>query len=146
MKFDEAIKREIIMDNYQRPAHHGLIEDASYLKIHMASESCIDDLHIQLKVVDHKIVDGRFDGVACAISTSSTSMMLKLIMGKSVEEAKHLINEYTKMVQGEAYESDELEEANALDTLYKQANRIKCGLIGVQGVMSLIQESEAQND
>lgn len=146
MKFNEAIKREIIMDNYQHPSCHGLKDDPSYLKIHLASESCIDDIHLQLKIENNLVVDGLFDGEACAISTSSTSIILKLVIGKTLGEAKKIIEEYTKMVSGEVYDDELLEEANAFDTLYKQANRIKCGLIGVQGVLSLITESETKDE
>lgn len=146
MKFTEAIKREIIMDNYQHPSHHGLKGDDTYLHKHMASESCIDDIHLQLKVENGMVVDGYFDGEACAISTSSTSIILKMVVGKTIDEANYIINEYTKMIDGKEYDEELLEEANAFNSLFKQANRIKCGLIGVEGIQALIEESESNNE
>ncbi|MFI3284777.1 MAG: SUF system NifU family Fe-S cluster assembly protein [Erysipelotrichaceae bacterium] len=146
MKFDENIKREIILDHYQHPTHHGLCNREDYLRIHMASESCIDDIHVELKIENDVIVDGKFDGVACAISTSSTSIMLDLVIGKTCQQALEIINAYTLMVNGKEYDDELLEEANAFDTLHKQANRIKCGLIGIQGIQGLIKESESADE
>ena len=73
---DPMVLREIIMDHYQYPHNHKLTDDAGYHQVHMASESCIDDITVQSKINPAgSIEDVRFDGVACTISTSSTSIM-----------------------------------------------------------------------
>ena len=82
---DNNLKREIILDNYQDPMNRGLVEDDSYIKVNTNSESCIDDLDVMMKIVDGKIEDIRFDGEACAISTSATYIMIRILIGKSVE-------------------------------------------------------------
>ena len=89
---DPEILRELIMDHYQYPHNHKLTEEADYKSVHMASDSCIDDITVQSKIKDGKIEDIRFDGVACTISTASTSMMTDLLKGKTVEEAWELSN------------------------------------------------------
>ena len=73
---DNNLRREIILDNYQEPMNRGLIDDDSYLKINTNSESCIDNLDYMMKIEDNKIIDIRFDGEACAISTSASSIMI----------------------------------------------------------------------
>ncbi|MGB4985370.1 MAG: SUF system NifU family Fe-S cluster assembly protein [Erysipelotrichaceae bacterium] len=136
------ILRQIILDNYQYPNNKGLVEDDRYKKIHMASDSCIDDLFIQVLIEDDMIKDVRFDGVGCAISTASTSIISELIKGKSVNDAKNIINEYYKMVDNQEADYDILEEAYAFVNVGKQANRIKCATIGINGMSSLIKEFE----
>ena len=64
---DPEILRELIMDHYQYPHNHKLTEEADYKSVHMASDSCIDDITVQSKIKDGKIEDIRFDGVACTI-------------------------------------------------------------------------------
>ena len=91
---DPEILRELIMDHYQYPHNHKLTEEADYKSVHMASDSCIDDITVQSKIKDGKIEDIRFDGVACTISTASTSMMTDLLKGKTVEEAEAIIHQY----------------------------------------------------
>ena len=79
---DENFRREIILDNYNDPMNRGLIEDDSYLKTRTNSESCIDDLNFMMKIEDDTVKDIRFDGEACAISTSATSIMIRSLIGK----------------------------------------------------------------
>lgn len=142
---DPDILRELIMDHYKYPHHHSLTKENGYLQKHMASESCIDDITVQAKINEGVIEDVRFDGVACTISTASTSMMTDLLIGKTVEEAKAIIHEYFMMIDGKEYDADVLQEAVAMQNVYKQANRIKCATIGWNAIQSLL-ESESSNE
>ena len=88
------------------------------------------------------IEDIRFDGVACTISTASTSIMSELLKGKSREEAQAIIAQYMAMVDGQNYDEELLQEAVAFHTVGKQANRIQCATIGWRAVKALLAESE----
>ena len=139
---DAAFLRELILDHYKYPHNHGLKETGDYLSRHMASESCIDDITVQLKIDDGRISDVRFDGVACTISTASTSMMSDLLIGKDLKEAKAIIAEYFKMIDNQDYDPEVLSEAVAFQNVYRQANRIKCATIGWKAMQEMIDESE----
>ncbi len=139
---DNEIKREIMLDHYSNPNNKKAINDDRYKSVHNASESCIDDITVYMLAENGVIVDCKFDGVACTISTSSTDIMCDLVIGKSFIEAKKIINEYYKMIDEKPFDEDTLEEANCFDTLYKQANRIKCGTIGIHAIEELINEYE----
>ncbi len=140
---DPAVLRELIMDHYQYPHNHGLVENnENYKSVHMASDSCIDDITVQSKIKDGKIEDIRFDGYACTISTASTSMMTDLLKGKTVEEARKIMANYFAMVDHKEYDPDILDEAVAMQNVYKQANRIKCATIGWKAMEEMIDESE----
>ena len=132
------VLRQLIMEHFQHPHNHGLKQEEGYQEVHMAAESCIDDLFIQIKIENGIVEDVCFDGTACAISTASTSIMGELIKGKTVEEAQHIISEYNKMIDQEEYDVDILEEAYAFHTVGKQANRIKCAKIGIDGYSELL--------
>lgn len=138
---DPMVLRELIMDHYQYPHNHELTDDASYASVHMASDSCIDDITVQSKIVDGIIEDIRFDGVACTISTASTSMMTDLLKGKKIDEANEIIDNYFNMIDAREYDPDVLEEAVAMKNVYKQANRIKCATIGWKAIREMIDES-----
>lgn len=139
---DDFLKREILLDHYTNPHNKGLVDDERYHLIHNASDSCIDDIKVQMLVEDGIIKDVRFDGIGCTICFASTSIMSELIKGKTLTEAKSIIGEYMNMIEEKPYDSDVLEEANAFDTLYKQANRIKCGTIGIKAMKELIKSYE----
>lgn len=140
---DPMVLRQIIMDHYEYPRNHELSEEKGYLSRHMASASCIDDIHVQAKLNGNVIEDIRFDGVACTISTASTSIMSELLQGKTTDEAKTIIDAYYAMINGESYDSELLQEAVAFHTVGKQANRIKCATIGWEAMKQIIEEGEA---
>ena len=139
---DKELKREIMLDHYSNPNNKMKISDDRYKSIHNASESCIDDITVYMLVEDGIIKDVKFDGIGCTICTSSTDIMCDLVTGKSLSKAKEIINEYYNMVDEKPFDEDKLDEANAFDTLYQQANRIKCGTIGIHAIEDLIKEYE----
>lgn len=131
---DENIKRSIILENYQNPTNKGLIDDDGYIRINMNSESCIDEIDLMIKVEDGIIKDIRFDGESCAICTSSTSIMINTLIGKPLDEAKDIIQNFENMIDEKQYDPNMLGEANAYDDIYKQANRKKCALLSWWGI------------
>ena len=126
---DDNLRREIILENYQNPDNRGLIDDDSYLKVNTNSESCIDNLDFMMKVEDGIIKDIRFDGEACAISTSATSIMIRSLIGKNVDEVKKILTNYKNMINEEKYDSELLGELNVYDQICKQPNRKNCALL-----------------
>ena len=126
---DSNIRREIILDNYQDPMNRGLVEDDTYLKVNTNSESCIDNLDYMMKIEDGVVKDIRFDGEACAISTSATSIMIRSLIGKSVEEVRKILENYDNMIHEKEYDKELLGELNVYDEISKQPNRVHCALL-----------------
>ena len=91
---DNNLKREIIIDNYENPYHKELVNEDNFLKANTHNESCIDNIDLYVKLDGDIIKDAYFDGEACAISTSATSIMLKKIIGMNIESARELMKEY----------------------------------------------------
>ena len=126
---DNNIKRTIILDNYENPYNKGLTNDKDYCIVNANNESCIDNFDLEIKVENNVIKDMHFDGEGCAISTSSTSIMLKLLIGKTIDEAIKIIEEYEKMIDEKEYDENILEEAIVYSDVYKQPSRKKCALL-----------------
>lgn len=139
---DPLIRREIILDHYQNPKNKGLKEDDTYIRVRTNNTSCIDDLTIMIKVENGKIKDICFDGDACAISTSATSIMISSFIGKTKEEAKKLLQEYESMIDEKAYDSTLLGELNVYEDIYKQPNRKKCALLPFRAIHEILENQE----
>ena len=90
---DPELRREIILDNYSNPENKSRPEEKDYILVNSNNESCIDNIDIWVKIKDDLIEDIKFDGEACAISTASTSIMTKELIGKTIEEAEKFIEE-----------------------------------------------------
>jgi nitrogen fixation NifU-like protein len=131
MEHSNTFYNEIVTDHNLHPGHKQAIEGANY-ELEGVNPSCGDDIVLQLKVEDGKIVDGGFVGDGCAISQASADMMLDLVIGKSVEEAKHLSDIFLRMIKGNITdeEREELEEAGVLQDISHMPARVKCAVLG----------------
>ena len=135
---DPNLKREIILDNYSNPFHKEVKED--YLKANANNVSCIDNINIYVKIIDDKIVDATFDGEACAISTASTSIMLKSIIGMKIEEAKEYIENFDHMIYEKDYDKEKMGEALVFDDICKQESRKTCATLPYRGLEKIIKD------
>ena len=132
--------RSIIMDHYSNPQNKHQPPKEGYEKVHMHSDNCIDDLDIYLKVVDGKVVDACFEGIACTISLSSTDIMCDLMKGKTIEEARYMIEQYNHMMHEEPFDDEVLDEAIVFVNTSKQAARIRCATIGWNAASSILKD------
>lgn len=91
--------------------------------------SCGDEINLELLINGDKVEDAAFTGVGCAISQASASMMIDLIRGKSLEEAKELSRIFLNMIRRETLSGEELErldEAISLQNIANMPARVKC--------------------
>ena len=137
---NQDLKRSIILDNYQCPRNKGLIEDNSYEKINMNNESCIDEINLMVKLENNIIKDIRFDGEACAICTSSTSIMIETLIGKTKEQAINILENFQNMIDEKNYNHEVLENACVYEDIAKQPNRKKCALLPWWGIEKIIKK------
>ena len=138
---DSNLKRSIILDHYQNPRNKGLTDDSGYVSVNMNSESCIDEVNIMAKIENDRIVDIKYDGEACAICTSSTSIMTETLIGKTLEEAREIVNNFDNMINEKEYNKDILESAIVYDDIYRQPNRKKCALLSWWGIEKIINKT-----
>ncbi len=137
---DTLTRRNIMLENYQSPYHRGLVQNEDYLLFNTSNESCIDHLDIQYQVTDGIITDIRFDGEACAVSTSAASLMIKTFIGKNKEEALDILINYEKMLSGEAYDETMLKDLVVYEDIGKQPNRKRCAYLPFESLRKLLQK------
>ena len=143
---DANLKREIIVDNVENPFHRGIKDKENFIKANTHNESCIDNIDLYVKIQDNKIIDAYFEGEACAITTSATSIMLKKIIGLTKEEARSLMKEYYQIIEEETYNSDKLGELNVYSDIAKQPSRKKCATLPFQTLEKTLKISEIEID
>ncbi|MCI9280716.1 MAG: SUF system NifU family Fe-S cluster assembly protein [Bacilli bacterium] len=138
---DQETKREIIMENYMHPTNRKRSDEESYKKTNTANSSCIDNIDIYVKFKDDKIEDITFEGEACAISISATSIMINNLIGKTKNEALKYIKEFYNMTDGNDFNAEVLNEAIVYNDIYKQGNRKTCATLPFRGIEKAILES-----
>ena len=94
--------------------------------------SCGDDITLQIAYDGDKITDIAFTGVGCAISQASTDIMIDLLRGRTLDEAKELIDKFLGMIKREITDDEELlelDEAIALKNIANMPARVKCAVL-----------------
>ena len=143
MPANNTFYNEIITDHNIHPVHKKKIEGANF-SLEGVNPSCGDDITLSLKVENGEVVDGGFEGDGCAISQASADMMLDLIIGRSVDEAKRLGEIFHRMITGSITEEEheELEEAGILQDIAHMPARTKCAVLGWHTMDEMLKEDE----
>ena len=98
------------------------------------------NIDIYFKIENNILKDVAFDGEACAISTSATSIMLKNIIGKTIEEIKIILDNYENMINEKEYNKEILRDLNAYDEIYLQPSRKTCALLPVKAIKKVLEK------
>ena len=136
---DEETKRAIIMEHYMHPLNKIDALKEGYETVNTSNASCIDNLNIYVDIKNDIIKDIYFNGEACAISTSSTSILIKNLIGKNIKEALEYINNFESMINEKEYDENVLNEALAYNEIYKQGNRKGCAYLPYRGINSILE-------
>ena len=134
---DQELRREILLDNYTNPFHKET-KGEGFLCANGNNVSCIDNINIYVKIENDIIVDAYFDGEACAISTASTSIMLKEIIGKNIDNVKKFIDNFEAMVDEKDYDESIMRESLAFNEIYKQQSRKTCATLPYKALLKIV--------
>jgi nitrogen fixation protein NifU and related proteins len=134
---------EILTDHNMHPVHKHAVEGANYT-LEGVNPSCGDDINLSLKVENGIVEDGGFEGDGCAISQASCDMMLDIIIGKPIDEAKELADIFIRMITGKVTEEekDRLEEASILQDIAHMPSRTKCAVLGWHTMDEMLKDKE----
>lgn len=122
------IYNEVIAEHSTSARNRRSLE-SSTITLKGKNPSCGDEIELQLLIKEGRIEDAAFSGVGCAISQASTSMMIDLVKGRSLEEALKLAELFIGMIQKTESDDDvleSLEEAVALKNISNLPARVKC--------------------
>ena len=127
----ENIYTELIAEHSQAKENRRTLEHAT-IKERGHNPSCGDEITLELEIAGGVIKDAAFSGTGCAISQASTDMMIDLMRGKNLDEAKRLAELFIDMIHGDIQddaELEELDEAAALKNISTMPARVKCATL-----------------
>jgi nitrogen fixation NifU-like protein len=127
----DSLYQEIILDHYRNPHHQGLREPFE-AEVHHVNPTCGDEVTLRVHLADGKVEDVSYDALGCSISQASASVLSDLVIGKPVDEAMGIHDEFLALMQGKGRvepDEDVLEDGIAFAGVAKFPARIKCALL-----------------
>jgi nitrogen fixation NifU-like protein len=141
----ENLYKQIVMDHYKNPRNRGKIEKDGVVSLPYKNPTCGDVMVLYMELDENQTIkDIKFEGEGCSISMASCSMMTQLVKGKTVDEAKSLIGQFSDMIKtGNIADEEELGDALALSGVHKLRARHNCSLLGWNSLDKAIKQKES---
>lgn len=166
----EQMYQEVILDASRHPHGKGALpqtdaaatdgeatvtarhEACSTARSHQFNPTCGDEVTVHVEVgrdEPHRIEDIVWDGQGCSISQASLSIMVDLVRGRTVDEAMHLFDEFHALMSSrgagldDEEAMDELGDATVFQGVSKYPMRIKCALLGWEGLKDSVAKALA---
>ena len=139
------VYNELIMEHSMNSYNKKKLENADYCEVGH-NPNCGDEITLQLKLNGNKIEDMAFSGHGCAISQASTSIMIDTLKGKTIEEAKEIINTFIEMIKREITDEEELkklEDAIAVRNVSNMPARVKCALLAWHTIEDMLNKNDS---
>ena len=137
------VYNELIMEHSMNSYNKKKLENADYSEIGH-NPNCGDEIKIQVKLNGDIIEDMAFTGHGCAISQSSTSIMIDTLRGKTITQAKEIIKTFINMIKRETKNEEELnklEDAIAFRNVSNMPARVKCVLLAWHTMEDLLEKN-----
>jgi nitrogen fixation NifU-like protein len=136
----DALYQEIILDHYKNPHGKGLRGDAAdphQAEVHHVNPTCGDEITLRVHVKEGPdgaatVEDVSYDALGCSISQASASVLYDLVVGKPVDQAMGIQEEFLQLMQGKGTvvpDEEVLEDGIAFAGVAKFPARVKCALL-----------------
>ena len=139
----DELYNDLIMEHSMNSYNKKDLEEADYCRMGH-NTNCGDEIEIQVKLNGDIIEDMSFTGHGCAISQASTSIMIDVLKGKTIKEAKNIIQTFIDMIKRETKSEEELkklEDAIAFKNVANMPARVKCALLAWHTMEELFNEN-----
>jgi nitrogen fixation NifU-like protein len=121
--------QEVLLDHYKKPRNFRLMEAANH-QAEGYNPLCGDEVTVYLRMENGVIQDVSFQGVGCAISVASASMMTASLKGKTKEEAEAVFEQFHRMLtEDNGTDPQELGKLAVFSGVREFPVRVKCATL-----------------
>ena len=138
------VYNELIMEHSMNSYNKKKLSDVTFSEMGH-NPNCGDEITLELKLNGNIIEDMAFSGHGCAISQSSTSIMIDTLKGKTIEEAKKITKTFIEMIKRETKNEEELqklEDAIAFKNISNMPSRVKCALLAWHTIEDMLNKNK----
>jgi nitrogen fixation NifU-like protein len=129
--------QEVILDHNRRPRNFRVITGARCQEGY--NPLCGDRVKVYVTVANGVLTDVAFEGIGCAISQASASLMTEALRGKPLAEALRLCEGFQDMVTAPHDEpAADLGKLSALAGVREYPSRVKCASLAWHALKAAI--------
>ena len=140
----DELYNDIIMEHSMNSYNKKQLQSCDFCELGH-NPNCGDEIKIEVKLNGDVIEDMAFTGHGCAISQSSTSVMIDVLKGKTTKEAKEIIKTFINMIKRkitDEKELEKLEDAIAFKNISNMPARVKCALLAWHTIEDILNKNE----
>ena len=101
----KKLYQSVILKNNKEPFQFVKRESAEYV-LQAYNQICGDRFKLYFEIENNRISQLNFHGFGCAISKSSTSILVQNLEGKTIEDAQEIVNSFLSVVDNEGETQD----------------------------------------
>ena len=135
--------QEVILDHNKHPQNFGEIEGADR-HADGCNPVCGDQLTVYLNLDGDVLTDVNFLGSGCAISKASASLMTEAVKGKTVIEARQLLQHFHAMITDDTVTPDPvaLGKLAVFTGVRDFPTRVKCATLAWHTLRAAFEDSQ----
>ena len=137
--------QQVILDHYRAPRNFGALEPVSSCA-EGYNPLCGDKVKVYLQTDGDRVEGLSFEGVGCAISTASASLMTEAVLGLERAQAEALLSTFLGLMRGEGepVEGVELGKLEVLSGVKDYPVRIKCATLAWHALRAALRGGDAE--
>ena len=138
----DDIYQEIVVEHSRKPRNFRKLEEAERIQ-EGYYPLCGDQYTIYVSMDGDTISDISFQGVGCAISKASASMMTEEVIGKTKNQASRIFEAFRSMITKDNENiTEELGDIEVLQGVSQYPTRIKCATLSWHAMHAALDEQD----
>lgn len=137
--------QELILEHSKTPRNYGVLANADH-KAEGFNPLCGDRFTVYVRLEGDTIREITFQGLGCAISKASASMMTQSVKGRTEREAEELFARFHSLVTGRTNSSPDVGALGKLTVFSGVAEfpvRVKCATLAWHTLRAALKGSQA---
>ena len=122
---ERRLYQQTILDRAKNPRHFGTANPVSFSN-RLENPYCGDRIEITLAVSESRIEDLKFTGSGCALCLASADLTLEAIEGKTINEAREIIEHFHQVILGKTKLDSNYSRLKAIEGVKHHPIKIKC--------------------
>jgi nitrogen fixation NifU-like protein len=139
-----SLYQDVILDHNRSPQNYRAMENANR-RVEGNNPLCGDRLTVWLRMEDGVIADATFQGLGCAISMASASLMTSAVKGKTRSEAEAIFDRFHRMITGSGSQGDaaSLGKLAVFSGVSEFPIKVKCASLSWHAMKAALDEPDA---